>query len=268
MGLAGLIILMRRDHLCVVAVHRLAGADAGLRRAEDPQHRARQRLCARRLRGGQLRRAGGLDRAGAGHFSLVAMLLAAAAVAVVVGPLLERGSAGALFYGRDEVLAAAGHLRALPDAGGRDQAGLGRQPVLRQRALPAVRQPRGAGPAAGRLRPADRGAGRRLRPGHLVRAEPHGGRQGGAGGDPQPGDERQHGRGRAAGLHHRLHHRRLPGRARRRLHLADDLGAAGAVGQRDRGQLRGGDHRRPRQASRARPSARWWSAWRARPRST
>ena len=36
-------------------------------------------------------------------FSLVAMLLAAAAVAVVVGPLLERGLL-ARFYGRDEVL--------------------------------------------------------------------------------------------------------------------------------------------------------------------
>ena len=42
----------------------------------------------------------------------------------------------------------------------------------------------------------------------------------------------------------RLLGRHLPGGDRRRLHRADDLGAAGRVGRRDHRVLRGGDHRR------------------------
>ena len=56
----------RRPDLRVLAVHRRARADAGVRRAEDPEHRAWQLLRAGRLRGRHLRRLGCQHEVGAG----------------------------------------------------------------------------------------------------------------------------------------------------------------------------------------------------------
>ena len=77
-------------------------------------------------------------------FALVAMLLSAAAVAVVVGPLLERGLL-ARFYGRDEVLlllVTYALFLMLEDVA---KLVWGVNPYFDHRAVPAVRQPDAAG---------------------------------------------------------------------------------------------------------------------------
>ena len=56
--------------------------------------------------------------------------------------------------------------------------------------------------------------------------------------------------------------------ARRRVHRADDLGAARRVGRRDHRVVRGGDHRRPRQHRRRGDRRASSSGWRARWRCT
>ena len=66
--------------------------------------------------------------------SYAAMILAAVLVALVLGPLLERGLLR-FFYGRDEVLNVLVTYAVFPDPRGRDEADLGCEPLFRLRAL-------------------------------------------------------------------------------------------------------------------------------------
>ena len=165
-------------------------------------------------------------------FSLVAMLLAAVAVAAIVAPLTERGLLR-FFYGRDEVLLVlvtyalfliledvtkliwgANPYYVSEPYGLFGNVDLGMQTYVGYDfALLALAVVVGCG--------------------GLVGPEPHAPGQDRAGRDPQRGDRLQHGRQRVARVHAGVHGRHLPRGARRRVHRADDLGAAGRVGRRD-----------------------------------
>src|SRR5450432_1391821 len=176
-------------------------------------------------------------------FSIVAMMLAAVAVAVVVAPLTERALLR-FFYGRDEVLLVLVTYALFLIMEDATKLVWGANPYY-------VSEPYGL---FGNV-----SFGNQTWVGYdfalvalaivvgVVGAQPHARRQDHPGRDPQRRGRVEHGRRRLPGLHGGVLGRHLPGRARRGVHRADDLGTAGRLGRRDHRLFRGGDHRRPGQ---------------------